>query len=357
MTPKLVAFVDRDGTIIEEPDDFQIDALSKLALVDGVIPALRALMQLGYELVLVSNQDGLGTDSFPQENFKECHDFLLRLLASQGVTFEQEFICPHFEHEHCGCRKPRTGLLTTYLMDNHIDRTRSCVIGDRATDLELGGALGLQAFKLGTDPGDTSWPDIVDALRGQPRTASIERRTYETDISVSVNLDTGRGTTIHTGLGFFDHMLEQLSKHGGFALNLACDGDLHVGTHHTIEDCALALGEAMRQALGNKMGIQRYGFTLPMDDALTTVALDLSGRPYCKIDMDLSREMVGDMPTEMVGHFFGSWCQSMGANLHIKTTGTDTHHQVESAFKGLGRSLKQAFQRGDDGLPTTKGLL
>lgn len=357
MTPKRVAFIDRDGTIIEEPEDFQIDALDKIRLLPEVIPALLKIQRAGFELVLVSNQDGLGTDSFPMADFKQSHTFLLDLLASQGIRFSAEFICPHFDHENCNCRKPRTGLLTQYLLNNTLDGERSCVIGDRATDVELADALGLKSFKLGHEPADYSWPQIAQALMGHSRTASVERKTNETDIKVRVNLDTESGTSIVTGLGFFDHMLEQLSKHGGFSLELECKGDLHTGSHHTIEDCALALGEAMRLALGSKVGIQRYGFTLPMDDALSTAALDLSGRPFCKVDMDLTREMVGDIPTEMVAHFFHSWCQTLGANLHLTTSGSDTHHQVESAFKAVGRSVRQALQVGDGGLPTTKGLL
>ncbi len=357
MTPKLVAFIDRDGTIIEEPADFQIDALDKIRLLDEVIPSLRRMIRAGYELVLISNQDGLGTDSFPKDQFEESHDFLMRLLQSQGVKFAEEFICPHFEHENCNCRKPRTGLLTQYLMNNTIDPERSCVIGDRETDIELASVLGLKGFKLGNANGEYSWPHIAQALMGHTRTASVTRKTNETDIKVSVNLDSDFNTSIITGIGFFDHMLEQLSKHGGFAINLDCKGDLETGAHHTIEDSALALGEAMRKALGNKIDIQRYGFTLPMDDALSIAALDLSGRPFCKIDMDLTREMVGDMPTEMVAHFYNSWCQTLGANLHIKTTGSDTHHQVESSFKAVGRCVRQALQLGGGGLPTTKGLL
>lgn len=357
MTPKLVAFIDRDGTIIEEPADFQIDALSKIRLVDDVIPALRKMMRIGYELVMVSNQDGLGTDSFPMEDFHESHNFLLALLKSQGITFTEQFICPHFDHEQCNCRKPRTGLLTQYLINTTIDTERSCVIGDRATDIALADALGLKGFKLGTGNGEYRWPHIAQALTGHTRIASVVRKTNETDIKVRVNLDSDQGTSIITGVGFFDHMLEQLSKHGGFAIDLTCEGDLITGPHHTIEDCALALGEAMRNALGSKVDIQRYGFTLPMDDALSTAALDLSGRPYCKVDMDLTREMVGDMPTEMVAHFFHSWCQTLGANLHITTSGSDTHHQVESAFKATGRCLRQALRLGGGGLPTTKGLL
>lgn len=357
MTLKCVAFIDRDGTVIEEPEDFQIDALDKIRLVDNVIPSLLSLQRAGYELVMVSNQDGLGTDSFPQEDFEQSHNFLMTLLESQGVRFAEQFICPHFERDQCNCRKPRTGLLTHYLMHNSLDTERSCVIGDRETDVELGNALGLKSFKLGQQPSDYTWPQIAHALMGHSRVASVVRKTNETDIQVRVNLDTQQGTSIMTGLGFFDHMLEQLSKHGGFAIEMVCKGDLQTGSHHTIEDCALALGEAMRNALGNKIGIQRYGFTLPMDDALSTVALDLSGRPFCQVDMDLSRDMVGDMPTEMVTHFFHSWCQTLGANLHITTRGSDTHHQVESAFKAVGRSLRQALQLGDDGLPSTKGTL
>jgi len=357
MTPKMVAFIDRDGTLIEEPDDFQVDAVDKIRLVPDVVSALLDIQRIGYELVLVSNQDGLGTDSFPRENFQTTHDFFLSLFASQGIEFSKEFICPHFEQDQCNCRKPKTGLLTEYLMKNTIDVDRSCVIGDRDTDLQLADNLGIKGFKLGTARNDYRWPHIADALMHHQRIATVQRRTNETNISVRVNLDSEADSSIITGLGFFDHMLEQLARHGGFFMNLECEGDLHVGTHHTIEDCALALGEALRLALGNKVGLQRYGFTLPMDDALSVAALDLSGRPFCQLDMTLSRDLVGDMPTEMVTHFFRSLCQTLGANLHIKTTGTDTHHQVESAFKAAGRCLRQAIAQQGYVMPSTKGSL
>lgn len=357
MIPRLIAFVDRDGTLVHEPEDQQVDAIAKVRLVDGVIPALLKIQRAGYELVLVSNQDGLGSDSFPLEDFTVTHHFILDLFRSQGIEFSQEFICPHLPAANCDCRKPRTGLLTGYLMKNVIDNDRSCVIGDRDSDLQLADALGIKGFKLGSGSTDYDWARIAQALMGYKRTAQVRRHTTETRIDVSVDLDSDQQISVVTGLGFFDHMIEQLAKHGGFALSLSCDGDLQTGPHHTIEDTALALGEALRLALGNKLGIERYGFVLPMDEALSSVAIDLSGRPYAVLDMNLQREMVGDMPTEMVSHFFHSFCQTLGANLHVTTTGSDTHHQVESAFKATGRCLQQAIRKTGTSLPSTKGQL
>ena len=357
MTSK-VLFIDRDGTLIEEPHDNQVDSLEKIRLVPGVIPALLALADNGYRFVMVSNQDGLGTESFPVEQFETCHKHVVGLFESQGITFDETFICPHFEDAGCDCRKPRTGLLTRFLARNHLDTTTSAVIGDRNTDLELAERLGLRGFLV--DPSgsfETSWPGIVAALCSGERCAEVERNTRETIIRARVNLDTEGRIEVRTGIGFFDHMLEQIAKHGGFSLVLTCDGDLHVDEHHTVEDVAIVMGSALRRALGDKRGIGRYGFLLPMDESAATVALDLSGRASFVFDAAFPRDTVGEMSTEMVGHFFRSLSESLGAALHVSVKGENTHHMVEACFKGVGRSLRQAIRQQGAELPTTKGTL
>ena len=357
MTTK-VLFIDRDGTLIEEPHDNQVDSLEKVRLVPGVIPALLTLADNGYRFVMVSNQDGLGTESFPAEQFETCHRHVVSLFESQGITFDETFICPHFEHDGCDCRKPRTGLLTHFLARNHIDSARSAVIGDRNTDLELAERLGLRGFLV--DPGaafDTSWPGIVAALCAGERSAEVERSTCETTIRAHVDLDNGGRIEVRTGIGFFDHMLEQVAKHGGFSLVLSCEGDLHVDEHHTVEDVAIVLGSALREALGDKRGIGRYGFLLPMDESAATVALDLSGRASFVFDAPFPRDAVGELSTEMVGHFFRSLSESLGAALHVSVRGENTHHMVEACFKAVGRSLRQAIRQQGDELPSTKGTL
>jgi len=357
MTMK-VLFIDRDGTLIEEPHDNQVDELGKIRLVRGVVPALLELADHGYRFVMVSNQDGLGTESFPLEQFEACHEHVVALFESQGITFDETFICPHFEEDGCECRKPRTGLLTRFLASNHLDNAKSAVIGDRSTDLELAERLGLRGLLVDPDASyESSWPGIVAALCSGERSAEVERKTQETTIRARVNLDTAGRIDVHTGIGFFDHMLEQIAKHGGFSLALSCDGDLHVDEHHTVEDVAIVLGSALRDALGDKRGIGRYGFLLPMDESAATVALDLSGRASFVFDAPFPRETVGEMSTEMVSHFFRSLAESLGAALHVSVTGENTHHMVEACFKGVGRSLRQAIQQQGAELPTTKGTL
>jgi imidazoleglycerol-phosphate dehydratase/histidinol-phosphatase len=357
MTDK-VLFIDRDGTLIEEPYDNQVDALDKIRLVRGVIPALLELARNGYRFVMVSNQDGLGTESFPREHFETCHEHVVALFESQGITFDETLICPHFESDGCDCRKPRTGLLTQFLARNNLDTAKSAVIGDRETDLELARRLGLRGFLV--DPAasfDSSWPGIVAALCAGERIAEVERRTRETTISARVDLDAEGRIEVSTGIGFFDHMLEQIAKHGGFSLLLSCDGDLHVDEHHTVEDAAIVLGSALREALGDKRGIARYGFLLPMDESLARVALDLSGRASFVFDAPFPRDAVGEMSTEMVSHFFRSLAESLGAALHVDVKGENTHHMVEACFKGVGRCLRQAIRQEGAELPTTKGIL
>ena len=354
---KKILFLDRDGTLIEEPEDYQVDALDKVRLVSGVIPALLELQSLGYSLVMVSNQDGLGTDAFPSDDFQVCHDHVVQLFSSQGIRFDEIFICPHFEGDGCGCRKPRTGLLTRFLAANTIDIDGSAVIGDRETDLQLADNIGVRGFRLDPTAGAASWEGIVASLRESDRTASVERKTRETSIAASLNLDRVNPITIATGIGFFDHMLEQVAKHGGFGLELSCDGDLEIDEHHTVEDTAIVLGTAMREALGSKIGIGRYGFLLPMDESLANAAIDLSGRGSFVMEAAFPRDRVGEFSTEMVEHFFRSFAETPGAGLHLTVKGENTHHMVEACFKAVGRCLRQAIQRVDDDLPSTKGTL
>jgi imidazoleglycerol-phosphate dehydratase/histidinol-phosphatase len=349
-----ILFLDRDGTLIIEPEDKQIDSLEKLELVDGVIPALLQLQSAGYELVIVSNQDGLGTDAYPQQDFEIPHAKMLHLFNSQGVRFSAQHIDPTFEHDNAPTRKPGIGMLLDYLASGALMREDSWVIGDRETDMELAKNMGIGGLLIGD--GFETWPSIVRRLTERHRTASVTRRTAETDIEVSVDLD-GAGNRIDTGIGFFDHMLDQVAKHGGFALDLTCRGDLEIDEHHTVEDCALALGDALNRALGDRRGIGRYGFTLPMDESLAEVAVDLSGRPVLQFSADFPRDTVGGLSTEMVRHFFASLSQSLGAALHLKVTGENTHHMVEALFKGAGRALRPALARHGTEMPSTKGVL
>ncbi|QOJ31515.1 MAG: bifunctional histidinol-phosphatase/imidazoleglycerol-phosphate dehydratase HisB [Gammaproteobacteria bacterium] len=356
MSTAKIAFLDRDGTLILEPADEQVDRLDKVALVEGVIPALLRLRAAGYGFVMVSNQDGLGTASFPEADFRLVQDFVLRLFASQGLVFREVFICPHRPADGCACRKPRTGLLRDFLAATPIDRSASVVIGDRETDLELAANLGLRGLRLDPhQPG--AWAAIAHELVDLPRRASIRRETRETRISCTVDLDAEQPVEIRTGIAFFDHMLEQLARHGGFALQLRCDGDLHVDEHHTVEDTALVIGEALRRALGDKRGIGRYGFVLPMDEAQAQVAIDLSGRAHSSFEGIFPRNEVGGLPTEMVPHFFRSLADSLGAAIQIKVAGENSHHMVESCFKATGRALRQALLRQGSSLPSTKGVL
>jgi imidazoleglycerol-phosphate dehydratase/histidinol-phosphatase len=356
MSLERILFIDRDGTLIEEPGDEQLDSLAKLRLARGVIPALLDLRDAGYRFVLVSNQDGLGTDSFPEPSFREPQDFMRELFASQGIGFDAEFFCPHFPSDDCACRKPKTGLLAEFKAGRQIDRGRSYVIGDRQSDLDLAANLGVGGIRIHGEHGE-NWPAIAARLCRPERVARTGRRTKETDISVAVNLDRESPVSISTGIGFFDHMLEQVARHGGFSLELACTGDLGVDEHHTVEDCALALGQAFRDALGDKRGIGRYGFVLPMDEALAQVAIDLSGRPYAVFTGRFGRESVGGLPTELVPHFFRSLADSLGAAIHVEVRGENAHHMIEACFKGVGRALRRAIRVRGEELPSTKGLL
>ncbi|MFT5140844.1 MAG: imidazoleglycerol-phosphate dehydratase/histidinol-phosphatase [Rhodothermales bacterium] len=350
-----ILFIDRDGTLIEEPEDKQIDSLEKLELLAGIIPALLRLKDAGYEFVIVSNQDGMGSESYPQEDFDIPHAKMLSVFASQGISFVAEHIDPHFEADGSPDRKPGIGMVLDYLKSGELDLEDSWVIGDRQTDLDLADNMGIGAFRCGPD--GKSWAEIAHALVTRPRIGKVERSTNETRINVLLDLDRGGKNTIETGIGFFDHMLDQLASHGGFNLSLSCQGDLEIDEHHTVEDCALALGQALNEALGDRRGIGRYGFTLPMDESLAEVAIDLSGRPAIVFDADFPRDFVGGMSTEMVRHFFASLSQALGAALHLKVTGENTHHMVEALFKGSGRALKPALARQGSELPSTKGVL
>lgn len=353
---KLVLFIDRDGTLIEEPEDFQVDRLDKVRLATGAIPALLQLKAFGYSFVMVSNQDGLGTDAFPQEQFEVCQDHVLQLFASQGIEFDEIFICPHLPDEGCECRKPRAGLLTGFLAANDINLQASAVIGDRKTDVELADRIGVRSFLIDA-ASKKSWQQVVTDLCFADRQAKVDRKTNETDISVAVNLDQDEPVSVATGIGFFDHMLEQIAKHGGFALEVSCDGDLEIDDHHSVEDTALCLGAALREALGGKFGIERYGFVVPMDESEARVSIDLSGRARFVFNGSFPTESVGQLSTEMVQHFFLSLSDALGAALHIEVTGENAHHMVEACFKAVGRALGQAIRRSGDSLPSTKGTL
>jgi imidazoleglycerol-phosphate dehydratase/histidinol-phosphatase len=337
--PAPTLFIDRDGTLVEEPFDQQLDRLDKLRFMPGVFAALTKLAAAGYRLVVVTNQDGLGSGTFAQADFELCQRFMLEAFASQGIRFDAVCLCPHRAADNCNCRKPRTGMLNAYLKEHTFDAARSAVIGDRVTDLEFAANLGIRGLRVQLNGSAAeSWPEIAATLLS--RSAHVHRVTRET-----------------TGIGFLDHMLEQLAKHGGFSLELKCQGDLHIDEHHTVEDSALALGEALRQALGNKAGIGRYGFLLAMDEAEAQVALDLSGRAYFQFEGQFGREQIGQLPTELVPHFFRSLADALGCALHLSVRGENTHHQIEACFKGVGRALRPALAREGSDLPTTKGVL
>jgi imidazoleglycerol-phosphate dehydratase/histidinol-phosphatase len=351
---KKAIFIDRDGTLLREPADEQVDALEKVEFVPGAISGMRALTGMGYELVMASNQDGLGTPSFPEETFWPAQNLLLKTLEGEGVVFDDILIDPSMPEEHSPNRKPGTGMFGKYL-DGSYDLAASWVIGDRETDRKLAENLGARALLVG----ELSWAQIAETIRSTERNAVVARRTAETDIYVRVDLDGSGPSGVDTGLKFFDHMLTQLIHHGGIALEIKCKGDLEVDEHHTIEDVGIALGEALRQALGDKRGIDRYGFALPMDESRAIVLLDFGGRSELVWDVQFTREYVGDTPTEMFRHFFKSLSDAMRANLYVQARGENNHHLAEGIFKAFARSLKQAVRRDvfSYELPSSKGLL
>ena len=359
-------FIDRDGTIIKEPEDEQIDSLEKLEFVPGVISALRELTGQGFELVMVSNQDGLGTPSFPEDTFWPAHNKMLKTLEGEGITFDDQLIDRSFPEDNAPTRKPRTGMLTEY-MNGDYDLAESYVIGDRASDVELAKNLGARGIFLGEPekaPEDTwfastDWHKIVKHILDAQRTGKVKRTTGETDLDIEVVLDGQGRCDIDTGLKFFDHMLSQLPHHSGISLKLHCKGDLEVDEHHTMEDTAITLGEALRKALGDKRGIERYGFALPMDESRAMVLLDFGGRSEFAWNVPFTREYVGDTPTEMYRHFFKSLSDALQCNLHIEASGENNHHLIEGVFKGFARALRAAIKRetGNNNLPSSKGVL
>lgn len=351
---KKAIFVDRDGTIIAEPADEQIDSLEKLEFVPGAISGLKALTGLGYELVMASNQDGLGTDSFPEDTFWPAHNKMLRTLEGEGVVFDDFLIDRSFPEDNSPCRKPGTGMFGRYL-DGSYDLASSYVIGDRETDMKLASNLGTKGLRIG----DLTWAQVVEEIRSSARCAKVERSTSETKISVSVDLDGKSPSSISTGLHFFDHMLDQLVHHGGISLNISCKGDLEVDEHHTIEDVGIAVGTVILQALGDKRGINRYGFALPMDESRAIVLLDFGGRSELVWDVPFTREYVGDVPTEMFRHFFKSLSDALKCNIYIQARGENNHHLIEGVFKAFARSIRQAAARNvfSYDLPSSKGLL
>ena len=355
---KRVLFIDRDGTLIKEPADEQIDSFEKLCFTEGMFTNLSFIRKkLDFEFVMVSNQDGLGTDSFPEETFWPVHNFILQSLAGEGITFDEILIDRHFPEDQAPTRKPNTGLVQKYMNPEEYDLANSYVIGDRDKDRQFAENIGCKSLILGRD--GMTWSRIAEILFAGERCAEVRRTTHETDIQGSMNLDGNGHCDIHTGLGFFDHMLEQIGKHGMIDLKVSCHGDLHVDEHHTIEDTAIVLGECIRQALGSKRGMERYGFCLPMDDCLCEVALDFGGRPWLVWETEFHREKIGDMPTEMFLHFFKSLSDSARMNLYIRAKGDNEHHKIEGIFKALARALKMAVRRDIHHyhLPSTKGSL
>ena len=366
---KKVLFIDRDGTLIEEPPDFQIDSFEKLKFLPQIFTFLgKIARELDYELVMISNQDGLGTESFPEETFHPVQNFILQTLENQGINFTKVFIDRSFAHENKLTRKPQTGLLTEFFSEEY-DLENSFVIGDRETDVRLAKNLGAKAIYIKNSNFNLeetenvfvaeSWREIYEFLRLPPRRISHIRKTKETEIPVELNLDGSGKSEISTGISFFDHMLEQISRHGNIDLKIEAKGDLHIDEHHTIEDVAITLGEAFYLALEDKRGLERYGFCLPMDDCLAQVAIDFGGRNWCVWEAEFKRETVGKMPTEMFFHFFKSFTDKAQCNLNIKAEGANEHHKIEAIFKAFAKAIKMAVKRdvSSDALPSTKGIL
>ncbi|MTE25616.1 bifunctional histidinol-phosphatase/imidazoleglycerol-phosphate dehydratase HisB [Winogradskyella ouciana] len=376
---KPVLFIDRDGTLIKEPADEQIDSFEKLEFYPKVFQYLSKIAkELNFEIVMITNQDGLGTEVYPENTFWPVHNFILKSFEQEGVVFKEQFIDRTFAKDNAPTRKPNTGLLTKYF-SNDYDLANSFVIGDRLTDVELAKNLGAKGIfindntNLGTDEVTVSnkelenyialetndWEQIYEFLKSTERIGSIERNTNETKIKIDLNLDGIGKSKIDTGIAFFDHMLDQIARHGQIDLNIKVDGDLEVDEHHTIEDTAIALGEVFATTLGNKLGIERYGFCLPMDDCLAQVAIDFGGRNWLVWEADFKREMIGKMPTEMFYHFFKSFTDGAKCNLNIKAEGTNEHHKIEAIFKAFAKAIKMAVKRDVEKmiLPSTKGVL
>ena len=378
--PKRVLFIDRDGTLVLEPENYQLDSLTKLEFYPKVFQFLSKIAkELDFELAMVTNQDGLGTLSFPEETFWPTQNFILKAFENEGITFDEIFIDRSFPEDNAPTRKPRTGMLTKYLNNPEYDLENSFIIGDRITDVELAKNLGSKAIFIKNEENlggneiatsleelqnvialqTTDWQKIYEFFKLDERTASIKRTTYETDIAITLNLDGTGKSNINTGISFFDHMLDQIARHGQMDLDIQVKGDLEVDEHHTIEDAAIALGEVFAKALGNKLGIERYGFCLPMDDCLAQVAIDFGGRNWLVWEAEFKREMIGQMPTEMFFHFFKSFTDGAKANLNIKAEGTNEHHKIEAIFKAFAKAIKVAVKRDTEKmiLPSTKGML
>ncbi len=376
---KKVLFIDRDGTIIKEPSDEQIDSFEKLKFYPKVFQYLSKIAkELGFEIVMVTNQDGLGTDIYPEDTFWPVHKFIIDAFKAEGIVFKEQFIDRTFAKDNALTRKPNTGLLVKYFSKNY-DLKNSFVIGDRLTDIELAKNLGAKGIFINDNTNlvtdeitvereeledyialeTNSWEDIYTFLKTEDRTGSIVRKTNETKINIQLNLDGTGKSNINTGIAFFDHMLDQLARHGQLDLNIKVDGDLEVDEHHTIEDTAIALGELFNQVLANKLGIERYGFCLPMDDCLAQIAIDFGGRNWLVWEADFKREMIGKMPTEMFFHFFKSFSDGSKCNLNIKAEGTNEHHKIEAIFKAFAKAIKMAVKRDIEKmiLPSTKGML
>lgn len=361
---KKVLFIDRDGTlVIEPPVDYQLDSLEKLEFYPGVFQWLgRIASELDYELVMVTNQDGLGTDAFPENTFWPAHNKLIQALENEGINFSEVLIDKSFPEDNAPTRKPRTGLLHKYIYGAY-DLENSYVIGDRPTDIELAANLGAKGIFIGDANNGAvlctkNWSDIYNFISSRPRKATISRITKETAITVMVNLDGNGQSDIDTGIGFFDHMLDQVARHGNLDIAISVKGDLHIDEHHTIEDVGITLGDTFLKALGSKRGIERYGFLLPMDDCLAQVAIDFGGRPWLIWEADFKREMVGEMPTEMFMHFFKSFSDAAKCNLNIKAAGNNEHHKIEAIFKAFAKAIKMAVRKADNNrIPSTKGTL
>ncbi len=361
---KKVLFIDRDGTlVIEPPIDYQLDSLEKLEFYPGVFQGLSKIVnELDYELVMVTNQDGLGTDSFPEDTFWPAQNKIIQAFKNEGIEFTEVLIDKSFPEDNAPTRKPRTGLLQKYIYGNY-DLNNSFVIGDRNSDIELAMNLKCQGIFIGDENENvvvstTNWNEIYQYLKSKPRIGYAKRVTKETEIAVEVNLDGNGKSEISTGIGFFDHMLEQISKHGTIDLKISVKGDLEIDEHHTIEDVAITLGKAFSKALGSKKAIERYGFLLPMDDCLTQVAIDFGGRPWLVWETEFKREMIGEMPTEMFMHFFKSFTDASKSNLNIKSEGENEHHKIESIFKAFAKAIKMAVKKTDNySIPSTKGII
>jgi imidazoleglycerol-phosphate dehydratase/histidinol-phosphatase len=377
---KKILFIDRDGTIVLEPEGYQLDSLDKLEFYPKSFQYLAKIAnELDYELVMVTNQDGLGTSSFPEDTFWPTQNFILRAFENEGILFDDIFVDRSFPEDNAPTRKPRTGMLTKYIDNPAYDLANSFVVGDRLTDVELAKNLGAKAIFMNTTEGigsneiaakreeldsvitlqSTDWKVIYEFLKLEVRSATISRKTNETDIYINLNLDGTGKSKIATGIAFFDHMLDQIARHGQMDLEILVKGDLEVDEHHTIEDTAIALGEVFAKVLGNKMGIERYGFCLPMDDCLAQVAIDFGGRNWLVWETEFKREMVGKMPTEMFLHFFKSFSDGAKANINIKAEGTNEHHKIEAIFKAFAKAIKVAVKRDTEKmiLPSTKGMI